>query len=313
MKNKLLILSSDADHYLEILRKAALPDLSIEICSEVNRENPHLQACDILFGSPDLVSQALPYARQLQWVQSMWAGVTPYMAPGMRQDYLLTGVKEIFGPVMAEYVTCHLLMHERKSLARFENQLQKKWDQTPPGSLMGKCIGIMGLGSIGSEIAKMAKLFGMETRGFSRSQRSCEGIDRCFLPDALMAFVQDLDYLVCVLPDTPDTSGLIDQAVLGAMRKTALVINVGRGNLIHEPSLVQALKNGDIAGAVLDVFQKEPLPAADPLWEAPNVIITSHTAAMSFPELVAPIFIENYQRFIEQKTLQYGIDFSRGY
>ncbi|MGB5445863.1 MAG: NAD(P)-dependent oxidoreductase, partial [Psychromonas sp.] len=180
MTNKLVILSKDAQRYLEILNKAALPDLSIEICSEVNAENQHLQECEILFGSPDLVSQALPHAHQLQWVQSMWAGVTPFMAKGLRQDYLLTGVKSIFGSVMAEYVICHLLMHERKSIARFENQLQKKWDQTPPGTLLGKSIGIMGLGSIGREIAKMAKLFGMKTQGFSRSQRSCEGIDRCF-------------------------------------------------------------------------------------------------------------------------------------
>ncbi len=313
MKNKLLILSSDAQHYLALLKQAALPELSIEICTEVDATNRHLQECDILFGSPDLVSRALPYAQRVKWVQSMWAGITPLLAPDLRRDYLLTGVKGIFGPAMAEYVICHLLMHERKSLARYNNQLQKKWDQTPPGTLVGKCMGIMGLGSIGTEIAKIAKVFAMETRGYSRQRSSSESIDRCFLPEQLTDFVRDLDYLVCVLPDTPDTCALIDASVLKAMRNSALIINVGRGNVIHEASLLEALEKGQIGGAVLDVFQQEPLPASHPLWQAPNTIITSHTAAVSFPELVAPIFIENYQRFFKEKALNYEIDFKRGY
>ena len=311
--NKLVILSSDAEVYLEIITKAALPMLAIEISREVNLENRHISECDILLGSPDLVSRALPHVGGLKWVQSTWAGINSIMAPGLRRDYMLTGVKGIFGPLMGEYVICHLLMHVRDSLQRYRNQLEKKWDMTPPGTLQEKTIGIMGLGSIGRHIAKMVLPFGMKTRGFSRSRTSCEGIEHCFLPHQLITFVRDLDYLVCVLPDTPETSELLNESVLRAMRDTALIINVGRGNVVHEPSLVRALENGTLGGAVLDVFQEEPLPVPHPLWESPNTIITSHTAAMSSPELVAPIFIENYHRFIHNMPLNYLIDFDTGY
>lgn len=311
--NKLVILCSDAEAYLDRIAKAALPMLSVEISREFDSENRHISECDILLGSPDLVSRALPHAGGLKWVQSTWAGVTPFMEPGMRRDYMLTGVKGVFGRLMAEYVICHLLMHERGVLQRYRNQLEKKWDMTPPGTLRGKVIGIMGLGSIGRDIVEMARTFGMRARGFSRSQKACAGVEHCFLPRELTAFVRDLDYLVCVLPDTPETTGLISEPVLKAMRDTALIINVGRGNAVCEASLARALTDKTIGGAVLDVFREEPLPAGHPLWQTPNTIITSHTAAMSSPELVAPIFIENYHRFVRGQPLRYMIDFSKGY
>ncbi|MFW2367145.1 MAG: D-2-hydroxyacid dehydrogenase [Desulforhopalus sp.] len=310
---KLVILSNDAEEYLEIIRCAALPELSIEILREVDGNNQDLKDCDILLGSPDLLSNGLVYAQGVKWVQSTWAGITPLLAADLRRDYILTGVKGVFGPLMAEYVLCYMLMHERKVLERYRNQLDKKWDMSQPSSLRGKCIGIMGLGSIGVQIAQMVMPFGMKILGYSRSRTSCEGFDRCFFPDELTHFVQELDYLVCVLPDTPATDSLVDGSVLMAMRETALIINVGRGNVIDEKSLVQALENNEIGGAVLDVFQNEPLPTSHPLWETPNTVITSHTAAMSVPELVAPVFIENYRRYVEKKPLNYVIDFNQGY
>ncbi len=312
-EHKAIILSNDADVYQEILLGEELPGLLIEICRDVDQAGPHLQDCDIIFGTPELVSPVLPQIPRLKWVQSMWAGITPFLAPGMRRDYLLTGVKKVFGPMMAEYVICNMLMHERQSLGRFKNQLEKQWDTTPPGTLMGKCVGIMGLGSIGIAIAGAAKFFGMKTRGFSRTRTQCEGIDNCYLHQDLMAFVQGLDYLVCVLPDTPDTCGLIDEALLQTLPDTALIMNVGRGNVIHEPSLIGALENGNIAGAVLDVFQEEPLPPDHGFWETPNTLITSHTAALSFPWQIAPIFATNYRRFINNELLLYRIDFDHGY
>ena len=312
-ENKAIILSSDANTYGEILRGQDLPGLSIEACRDVDQAEPHLEDSDIIFGTPSLVCPLLSRVPRLKWVQSMWAGITPFLAPGMRRDYLLTGVKEVFGPMMAEYVICHMLMHERRSLDRFKTQLKRQWDTTPPGTLMGKCVGIMGIGSIGTAIAGAAKFFGMETRGFSRTQTQCKDIDRCYLPRELISFVKGLDYLVCVLPDTPDTTGLIDDVLLQAMPDTALIINVGRGNVIHEPALIRALEHKDIAGAVLDVFQEEPLPPDHGFWQTPNTLITSHTAALSFPGDIVPIFVENYQRFIHNKPLVYQIDFDHGY
>lgn len=311
--HNLVILEGDAEEYLEIIRREALPGLSITTLQDVDNDNRSLAECDILLGSPDLLSKGLNSAGQVKWVQSTWAGVTPLMASELRKDYLLTGVKEVFGPLMTEYVLCYMLVHERKVLERYRSQLEKTWDMVPPSSLHGKTIGIMGLGSIGTDIARGLVPFNMKILGYSRSQTSCEGFDRCFLSDELISFVNRLDYLVCILPDTPETDRLIDKPVLEAMARTSLLINVGRGNVIDEQALIEALENGEIGGAVLDVFQEEPLPASHPFWQTPNIIITSHTAAMSTPGLVAPVFIDNYRRFIEGRPLNYVINFNNGY
>ncbi len=311
--NQLLILASDARAYQQIIDQAALPLLQTAVSDAVSEASRELAECDILLGSPDLLAPALPHARRVKWVQSTWAGITPLLAKGMRRDYLLTGVKGVFGPLMAEYVLCHLLMYERKALQRYADQQAGIWASTTPGTLRGKRIGIMGLGSIGREIARMVTLFGMNTVGFSRSRRACPGVDRCYLPTELLDFVRDLDYLVAILPDTPETDGLINAEVLAAMRASAVLINVGRGNVVDEPALARALNEKRIGGAVLDVFGEEPLPAAHPFWHTPRTILTFHTAALSSAELVAPIFIDNYQRYCTGRPLQHTIDFTRGY
>jgi len=110
MNNKLVILAEDAAHYLKLLTQAALPNLSIKIYSQIDHNNNDIQECDILFGQPDLISAALPQAKNVKWVQSMWAGITPLLANNLRKDYQLTGVKGIFGPIMSEYVLCRLYL-----------------------------------------------------------------------------------------------------------------------------------------------------------------------------------------------------------
>jgi len=312
-QHKLLILSEDSEDYFQIIENADLPGLTVEHLHYFDPENTALIECDIIFGTPDLVHQALLYAGNLKWVQSMWAGVAPLLQLDSRRDYQLTGVRDIFGSAMAEYVICHILMHERKSIERFKNQMKSKWDTTPPGALQGKCVGIMGLGSIGRAVAGMVKHFGVKTLGFSRSRTVCENFDRCFLPHDLLDFVHDLDYLVCILPDTPETIGMIDRKVMASMKNSVFIINAGRGALIDETSLIEALTHQTIAGAVLDVFVNEPLPEKHPLWKTPNTIITSHTAALTFPDTVTPIFIDNYHCFINGEPLKYVINFNKGY
>ncbi|PID71607.1 MAG: hydroxyacid dehydrogenase [Desulfobulbus propionicus] len=311
--HSVLILSPDAEEYLEFVNDARLPGLIVNSCQTVDPGNEVFKSCDIIFGAPDMTAQALSHTENLKWVQSTWAGVSPLLEPGMPQDYLLTGVKGIFGRAMGEYVLCHLLLHERKCITRFQNQLRKKWDIAPPGTIQGKTIGIMGLGSIGRDVAAMVKTFGMKTRGYSRSQVSCAHVDTCYLPHQLTAFLKDLDYLVCLLPDTSDTRGLLDEHAFAAMQESVLIINAGRGSLIDEHALISALENKRIGGAVLDVFTDEPLPQNHPLWDAPDTLITSHTAAPSFPQDIVPIFIENYYNFISGQPMKYVIDFQNGY
>ncbi len=312
-KNSLLILSSNAEKYLEIFREYNLPDLHITAATDSAGALDLCPHCNIIFGDPDLIKPLLPRFTKLNWVQSSWAGVEPLLGPADRKDYLLTGVKGIFGALISEYVLCQMLVHEKKVIERYESQKIRCWNDVKPGTLRGKTIGIMGVGSIGADIAGTAKHFGMKTKGYTRKYSNCKYIDSYFHEGRIDEFVPRLDYLVCVLPDTPSTINLVNWPVFRDMKKSAVLINVGRGSTIDESSLEKALCENEIAGAVLDVLKKEPLPPEHPLWRAPNITITSHTSGPTFPEDVAPVFIKNYLKFIRQETLDYIIDFKRQY
>jgi phosphoglycerate dehydrogenase-like enzyme len=179
--------------------------------------------------------------------------------------------------------------------------------------VQGKTLGIMGTGSIGACIGRAAASLGLRIIGFSRRGAPCEGFERVFPADRLADFLAEPDYLCCVLPDTPSTTKLLDEAAFRAMRRGCYLLNVGRGNLIDEEALLGALGRGQISGAVLDVFNQEPLPPDSPLWQTPGLLVTAHMAADSRPPDIARIFIENYNRFVAGRQLQHLVDFERGY
>jgi phosphoglycerate dehydrogenase-like enzyme len=206
-----------------------------------------------------------------------------------------------------------LLARERLIFEKRASQDAGRWDPTPPGTLRGKQIGLLGVGSIGAAIAKTAKHFGMRVKGYTRSSEDSGDVDGYFHGDDLMAFAADLDYLVSVMPNTSATTHLVDAKLLAALPPRAVFVNPGRGSVVDETALADALRDGRLAAAVLDVFQQEPLPADHVLWRTPNVTITSHTAALSFPADIAPVFIENYRRWIAGDELRYRVDFERGY
>lgn len=174
-------------------------------------------------------------------------------------------------------------------------------------------MGLVGVGSIGAEIARAAKCFGLHTLGYTRQSEGCTYIDRYFHGDALAEMAAASDYLVCSLPNTTASRHLIDRPVLDALPPHALLVNVGRGSTVDETALIDVLRAGRIAGAVLDVFETEPLPTEHPLWTLPTVIVTSHTSALSYPEDIAPIFAENLRRFLASEPLLNVVDFERQY
>lgn len=310
-ENQILILSKDASRYLELIQ-SQVRNVKAVACHSVNEAQAYIDTATILLAEPALALPILNDLKKLAWFQSTWAGIRPLLGSDFRRDYRLTGVKHIFGPLMSEYVFCYVLLHERNVLEHLEFQKEKLWHYVMPGRLTGKVMGIFGTGSIGSHLAQTARHFGVSIKGFNRSGLSQPSFDEVVSGDVL-TFVKDLDYLVCTLPDTPASHHLIDAKVLAAMKNTALLINVGRGNTVDEKALVLALQQRHIAAAVLDVFQQEPLPSDHPLWAAPNIIISSHTAAPSFAEDIAEIFIENHHNFVAGKDLNYLIDFERGY
>nr|WP_319394866.1 D-2-hydroxyacid dehydrogenase [uncultured Desulfobacter sp.] len=312
--NRLLILSQDAEEYSDLIHASQLPHLKIDAYNSLADVTADAMEANLVLGDPDLLEKILPDLQNLQWAQSTWAGVTPLLKKECRKDYLLTNVKDIFGPIMSEYVLCYILMHERKALLRYESQKKRSWNAVTPGRLKNRTMGILGVGSIGRSIAQTAKYFQMKTKGYARRPLTCRFIDQRYdATDKLADFVQDVDYLVSTLPDTPDTNQLLDKDILNAMKPESLLINVGRGNVLDENALIEATTKGHIAGAVLDVFNEEPLPDTHPFWGIPEILITAHTAAMSYPEDIASVFIGNYQRFHTGIPLKYPVDFDLGY
>lgn len=301
---KLLILAYNADEYTKLIQHADLPELEI-VTDPAD--------CDIVLGEPRRIRDALPHLPRLKWAQSIYAGVEPLVAPGQRRDYILTNARGVFGGLMSEFVFGYLLLHEKKMLERIRSQQEKKWDRVESGWLRGKTIGLLGVGSIGAHLAGTAKHFGMVVRGFTRASEDCEEVDIFFHDPDILEFTQGLDYLVIVLPKTQGTDQIVDANVLSSLPPHALIINVGRGNAIDEPALVEALTQNKIAGAVLDVTELEPLPPDHPFWTTPNLLLTFHTSAISYPEDITKLFIENYRLYLEGKPMKALVDFEKGY
>lgn len=303
MKN-VLMLTKDHEAYRALVA-AELPD--VNILTEPTSE------CEIVLGAPSMIAKELNNLPNVKWVQSTWAGVEPLLDPSLRRDYVLTNARGVFGGLMSEFVFGYLLAHERKILELAQAQQRKEWMRFLTGTLRGKTIGLLGVGSIGAEVARTAKFFNMTVRGYTRSSENCEFVDEYFHGDELSKFADELDYLVSILPNTKDTRKLVDANLLSALPPHCVFINVGRGSAVDESALILALENEKLAGAVLDVFEQEPLPQEHPFWTTKNLIMTYHTSAPSFPEDIAKVFIENYRLYTEGKPLKYQVDFERGY
>lgn len=310
---KVLILTKHPEEYRRLVEASSLPDLEIVAAADVSLGLAAGSDSDILFGDPARVRDALPGVPRLRWAQLTWAGVEPMLDPALRRDYVLTNIRGVFGPLMSEFVFGYLLAHERRILSRHEAQRAGRWDATLPGTLRGKTIGLVGVGSIGAHLAGTARHFGMRVHGYTRSSADCPNVDRYFHGTDKAAFASGLDYLVAVLPNTVGTKAVVDASMLGALPAHAVVVNGGRGDTLDEQALIEALNADRLAGAVLDVFPEEPLPAAHPFWRTPKVLITSHTAAPSFPGDIVGVFAENYQRYAAGQPLQHRVDFARGY
>lgn len=317
---KLLILTSDAEQYTNLIQSVNLPQLEF---------TTDRQGCDIILGEPRLIRDQLPHLTHPKWIQSIYAGVEALMDPALRRDYVLTNARSVFGELMSEYVMGYLLAHEKKIFKRVEDQQTRKWDRTESGWLRGKTLGLLGVGSIGAHIAGVAKAFRMNVWGFTLSSEESPNVDKYFHPaalgsdsslsntrqqaSALQNFASGLDYLVVVLPRTNDSNKLVNADVFNALPAHAVLINVGRGNAVDEPDLVEALTQGKIASAILDVTAQEPLPQDHPFWTTPNLLLTFHTSAISYPEDLTRVFIENYRLYMEGKPLKYQVNFERGY
>jgi phosphoglycerate dehydrogenase-like enzyme len=202
-----------------------------------------------------------------------------------------------------------MLAFARKFPALLENQKRKRWDRRPQQLLAGKTAVLVGVGRIAEELAKRCQVFGMRVIGVSAARKSAPGFDAVYPRARLISAAGEADFLIILVPYTNENHHLIDGAVIDAMKPSGVLINIARGGVLDEDALLAALIDGRIAGAGLDVFANEPLPSSSPLWDTPNVIITSHVGGMSedYAEQVMPVLIDNLRAFVagEPERMRY--------
>ncbi|MBO3277727.1 D-2-hydroxyacid dehydrogenase [Pseudomonas schmalbachii] len=309
---RLLILDREHKLYAALIM-AAEPGLVVVSGNDPDALQDAAAECPVWLGEPDLVGAMLRKGVFPVWVQSTWAGITPLLADDLPKDYTLTRAVGIFGQVMAEYLLTYLLAHERQLLGRLASQVGAQWDDRPPGSLHGRQVLIVGAGEIGQAVAHLLAPFGVELVGVASTARALSPFNRVGSLADLPRLVQTADYVINLLPDTPDTRDIYDLALFKRMKPSALFVNAGRGTAVVDADLTAALEANQLAGAVIDVCREEPLPAQHPFWLTPRLLLTGHTAAPTLPGLMVQLFRDNLARFWAGQGLRGEVDFTRGY
>jgi phosphoglycerate dehydrogenase-like enzyme len=283
---------------------------------ELFREIP---SADVLF-SFVVPNDAIERAANLKWVHFASAGVEKSFGPALRARKIkLSCSRGIHANTIAEYVIMQMLAISKNLRQAYQAQDKGKWqfEELVQGrfDLAGKTVAIIGLGSIGLRVAKLASVFDMRVIGTVSKPRKMPSVDEVFPPSKLKQALKQADFVVLSAPVTDETFHIIGEQELSIMKRGAYIINIGRGKLIDEKALIAALKAGTICGAALDVFESEPLPSSSPLWNMPNVSITPHYSGMAenLWKLVVDRFCENAIRFRDEKKLIGSVSKEKGY
>ncbi len=281
--------------------------------------SPYKDEIHVVFGEPEIpLIRKLP---NLNWVQLSWAGANQYtQRSDFPQNITLTSASGAFGVVISEYILGGVLALY-KNFPAYQKQMQQgKWYTLPNDeTLENKRVLILGTGNIGSETAKKMKVFGANTVGLCKHPKKAPGFDVCRDVSNLEEELTLADCVVCALPGTKETSGLLGKAQLNRMKTDSVFVNVGRGAVVDTNALTDVLNAGKIRGAVLDVFHTEPLPADHPLRNMENVIVTPHVSGISWGNncqtrrRILEIFGENLKRHARNLPLDHIIDFQKGY
>ncbi len=261
--------------------------------------------------------EAVRRAQRLRWIHSTGAGVERLLGPEVKSREIVVTSSSGIHEAVVEHVFAFMLAFFRRLHIALRSQLQRQWDRgrAVGEELQGKTLGILGLGTIGTEIARKAQVFGMRVIGMKRTPSPVPGVERVLGTDELHTVLRESDVVVVALPMTPNTRGLIGEAEFQVMKRAALFINIGRGPIVQEDALIRALRERWIAGAALDVFEREPLPPNSPLYELDNVIITPHVSGSSpaYMDRAVSLFCENLRRYLTGEPLVNVVDKELGY
>ncbi|MDR5694987.1 MAG: D-2-hydroxyacid dehydrogenase [Armatimonadota bacterium] len=313
---KILILANLEDRHIAQI-KAIAPEAELMVTTDRNKAVSLAPEAEIMVGW-NLPREAIAQAPNLKWIHSTAAGVDQLLFPEiLEREILVTTSSGIHAIPLCEHVFAMMLALSRRLHYAIRQQIHRRWDRrgSVGGELGGGTLGILGLGHIGVELAKRAVAFEMRVIGTKRTPSPVPFVERVLPPEGLDEVLMESDVVVIALPLTPQTRGLIGERELRLMKPTAFLINVGRGPIVQERALIRALREGWIAGAALDVFEQEPLPADSPLYDLENVILTPHVAGTSprYMDRAIPLFCENLGRYLRGEPLLNVVDKKRGY
>jgi D-2-hydroxyacid dehydrogenase (NADP+) len=303
-----LILETFADRYADALA-GQFVDLSIYRSRTVDEISISLETVDVLVAFGIAIDNAfLQSMPRLRWIQSLATGVDHFLrCPALRTETILTSARGIHGPAMRETVAYLMLTMSHDTPRLVRQQTQHRWDRGKPWPLLARKTAVLvGTGISGSAVGELLQAFGLRVIGVSRTPRAEKGFDDMVHADKLAETVREADYLVNIMPGGPQNTDIISRAVFDAMKPSAFFINIGRGETVDEAALVEVLREGRIAGAGLDVFRTEPLPADSPLWDLPNVFVTPHIGGFfdQYEDYVMPLLTENMALFLASRASQ---------
>ena len=302
---RILIVDSEFQKYQKFL-EPRFPEVDFTYAVDGEEALTHVPETEVIISIARwFTKEVAQKAKNLKWLQCNITGTDHLIASlADRRDIILTSGRGIHGPQMTEVTLLHMLALYRQVRRLAKNQENHTWDRFLPYVLENRLVAIMGLGAIAEHMARCFKALGMTVYGISRTNRKIEGIDKVFSRDDLTEAVKDVDFLIALVPFNPETHNIIDAKVFYAMKPSACLINVARGGVVDEAALIDALKNREISGAGLDVFEESPLPDNSPLWDMENVFITPFTGGRSdkYAERILTVIEPNIRAYLDGTT-----------
>jgi len=308
MTNVLIVLTLPEPvrmQYFDHIRNA-FPEIKLDMVDHHTKVDPYIDAAEVLitFGV-QVAAHVFDKAKRLKWVQALGTGVDGIVdQPGLKKDVVVTNMHGLHGGPVSEAALLAMLALARDLPRSMRLQRDHRWERFPARLLKDKTVGILGVGAIALELAPKCKAFGMRVVGISSKKRDVPGFDAMLERDALERAVKELDFLVILTPHTEETRNIVTARIFASMKPGAHLVNLARGGIVDEAALVDALRSKHLAGAALDVFAQEPLPADSPLWDLDNVIITQHQGGFfdSYPSFAIPVVEENMRKFLAGDT-----------
>lgn len=302
--------------YLRAAQQAGLAS-SVELVTTPLKSDPS----DRLLARADALLAWRPPARlgdrapRLRWIQSLTGGCEQWFGPDVPAKVTLTCARGTHRVQMSEHILAALFLCSKDLAAIVLDQAGRRWRRRVNPTLAGATLGILGLGAIGCEVARLASLLGMRVIGTKREPAAVPGVEHVHAPGETARVLAESDFVLLLLPSTGETRGLIDKHALARMKPGAFLLNFGRGDLVVDADLVAAVRERRIAGAVLDVFGVEPLPAEHAFWTTPGIVVLPHIGGLHphRDALVAELWRDNLERFVAGRPLLHVVDRARGY